>query len=227
MWSAPLNWVKRRRMADVVTHPPIGTLRKFTKVLVVDDEEDSFPTKALRDDGYTIEWWPQVDGRGLQRMENGEFDIVILDIQGVTPPALSDTGDALGVLRRIKDVNPAQVVVAFSSQSYDLGSVPFWKLADDAMRKPVSIVQCKEVLDRLIGEHITAAGYWNTTVRLLEARHVPEKRIRALEREVVKTIGRRGTISLEVFNNAVGTIDNVQTVFGWVLKIIALCTLMS
>ncbi|HKE90808.1 MAG TPA: hypothetical protein VKB45_10745, partial [Gemmatimonadales bacterium] len=97
---------------------PISELRKRAKIVVVDDDRDSFPTEGLQADGYTIEWWDRIDNARLNRLESGDFDIIILDIQGVAETSLSDTGDGLGVIRRIKTMNPQQVVVAFSGKTY-------------------------------------------------------------------------------------------------------------
>ena len=72
----------------------------------------------------------------MTRLENADFDIVILDIQGVAAPGLSGPGDGLDILRRVKNVNPGQVVVAFSGKKYDLSRTEFWKLADDTLVIP-------------------------------------------------------------------------------------------
>ena len=71
--------------------------KKLAKVLVIDDEEQSFPIENLRADGYSIEHWESVDGPRLSRLEDAQFDIVILDIQGVAAPGLSGAGDGLAM----------------------------------------------------------------------------------------------------------------------------------
>lgn len=210
---------------DIAAYPSTAELRKRTKLVVIDDEQDSFPTKGLQDDGYTIEWWPRIDVGGLHRLENGDFDIIILDIQNIAEPSLSDTGDGLGILRRLKSVNPYQVVVAFSGKSYDLGSVPFWRLADDALRKPVTIIQCKELLDRLIAKHVSVRGYWDNVRRILEEKGVPSRRVRALEKRLVQAAQVGKPITLDEVRDIIGTVEAVGTVFGWVRKIVSLCTL--
>ncbi len=219
------QWLTRPTIADIALLPPASELRKRTKIVVIDDDPDSFPTKALRDEGYTLEWWSKVDGQALSRLERGDFDIVVLDIQGIAEPSLSDTGDGLGVLRRIKSVNQRQVVVAFSGQSYDLGSVPFWKMADDALRKPVTIIQCKELIDRLIAKHVSVRGYWDNVRALLEQSAVSPRRIQALERRIVQSAQGASAITLEQVRDIVGTIENLETVFVWVRRILSLCTL--
>jgi hypothetical protein len=130
----------------------------------------------------------------------------------------------MGILRRIKSVNPKQVVVAFSGQSYDLAAVPFWKLADDALRKPVTIIQCKELLDRLIEQHVSVRGYWEKVTGLLEARQVSHRDMAKLEARVVMAAQRAAGITVEDIRDIVGTIDDLETVYVWIRRILTLCT---
>jgi len=185
-----------RKLKDVEPGLSSAELRRRVKIVVIDDEEDSFPCKLLRDDGYTIEWWQNIDARGLQRLENGDFDIIILDIMGVAGAEVSST-DGIGVLKRVKSVNPNQVVVAFSGQSFDLSKTEFWRLADDALTKPVTIIRCKELLDRLTREKITLSGYWRAISELMRASAIPERRIAKLEREFSKAIAEKDSGTLE------------------------------
>jgi DNA-binding response OmpR family regulator len=208
------SWLRRPTIQDLQISLSSAELRKRVKIVVVDDEEDSFPTRALQADGYTVGWWKRLDNQGLRRLEDGDFDIIILDIQDVVAASLSDTGDSLGVLRRLKSVNPGQVVVAFSGKAYDLSSVPFWRLADDALRKPVTHIQCKELLDRLIERHVSVLGYWQNIQRLLGKDGVSQNRSERLEKYLTKsaTSGRQATF--EEIRDIVGTIESVATVFG-------------
>lgn len=220
------NRLHTRRLNELSIVIPPNEIRKRVKIVVVDDERDSFPTTGLQADGYTVEWWDSLDASRLSRLEAGDFDIIILDIQGIVAQGLSDTGDALGVLRRIKKVDPYQVVVAFSGKAYDLSSVPFWKLTDDALRKPVTIIQCKELLDRLIQQRVSVNGYWQNIRDILERSGATEKQIRTLESSVV-TAAEGGTmLSIDQLKTAVGALDSVDTVYVWIRRLIALCTLI-
>lgn len=222
-----ISWLKNRlsqpTIEDIASPLPTSEMRKRTKIVVVDDEKASFPTKGLQDNGYTVEWWDKVNAANLRRLENGEFDIIILDIQGIAEKSLSDTGNGLGILRRIKNVNPDQIVVAFSGQTYDLDSISFFKSADESMRKPVTLTQCMEVLDRLISEHVSVRAYWDNLQRLLEKSGVPTGKIKSLELTVVKSAKTGKRLSFEEIQRIVGNIDSLLTVVGWVTKIVSLC----
>jgi DNA-binding response OmpR family regulator len=178
---------KQKRIESLPFNKTSSELKRKTKIVVIDDEEESFPYKLLQDDGYTIEWWEKVDAQKLNRLENGDFDIIILDIMGVADRELSNT-DGIGVLKRIKNVNKHQIIVAFSGQSYDLSKTEFWRLADDALSKPVTFIQCKEILDSLIRKHINIISYWNAVKAQLVANNTPESNIRKIEKDIVKLL---------------------------------------
>jgi hypothetical protein len=81
-----------------------------TRILVIDDGE--FPYGRLfKRDGYNLEKWSTLKDMGA--LERGDYDVVLLDLHGVGKAESSDQG--LGVLRHIRETNPAQIVVAYSN----------------------------------------------------------------------------------------------------------------
>ena len=217
--------VPTARIVELKSTLPAEELRKRVKVVVIDDDEDHFPTEDLKSMGYSIDWWPIVDVNRLRRLETGDFDIVILDIQGVAEKGLSDTGDGLGILRRIKEVSPYQVVVAFSGKKYDLAAVPFWRLADDALTKPVTMIECEQLLDRLITQHVSISSYWEGVRALLRQEGVGWIRQRALERLLVSRVKRGSTIATDDIRDAIGAVNALEVVFKWVQRIVSISTL--
>ena len=176
---------KRKSLASLAKPISLPELRKRTKIVVIDDDKDAFPIKALQDEGYTIEYWPEVTS--IDRLERGDFDIIVLDIAGVAQK-FSPEEDGLAVLQHIKRHNPIQVIVAFSGQSFDLSKQAFFKLADDTMPKPVNMLKCKEVLDELIESKMTVSHLWETIVALMQSEGVPEKKINKLQTQIAKAV---------------------------------------
>jgi len=66
---------------------PIAEARKRARILVIDDEPDAFPVKLLESEGYNITYWESVES--IRKLEEGEFDILVLDIGGVSSPEVS------------------------------------------------------------------------------------------------------------------------------------------
>jgi DNA-binding response OmpR family regulator len=175
---------RKRRLSDVAAKPALPSLRKLARILVIDDDPNSFPFKPLQSEGYNIEWWGQVDNIG--RLEAGEFDIIILDIVGVASQWSSQ--DGLGVLEHLKNRSPAQIIVAFSGHTFDLSKTRFWKLADETLPKPVDALKCMQVIDNILETTFTAKHYWDGISELLRANGVPQRRIDSLEDNLARAI---------------------------------------
>ena len=194
-------------------------LRKRVKILVVDDNEEHFPYKHLQDNGYTIEWWNKVTSEKLQRMENGDFDIIILDIKGITDESISDS-EGLGIIKRIKAVNPSQIVVAFSGHSYDLSKTEFWKIADDTLTKPVSIIKAKELIDGLINEKITLNNYWSAISAILSNQNFSKRKINRIERLVIDMLQKKSATPELIYNKFLSGIQNSAAIITLIQAIL-------
>ncbi len=210
---------KRKSLVSLATPLPLRELKKRTKIVVIDDDENAFPVKALQDEGYTIEYWPEVTR--LDRLEHGDFDIIVLDIAGVATKFSPE--DGLGVLQHLKTHNPSQIIVAFSGQSFDLSKQPFFRLADDTMPKPVNPLKCKQVLDHLIESRMTVKHLWETVVAVLCNAEVPEKKIKQLEKQVASAISSGGKPDYKaVVSSVVEKSDLAAKVAAVVMKIASL-----
>lgn len=212
--------LKRRSLASLEKPLSLRELRKQTKIVVIDDDENAFPVKALQEEGYTIEYWPEV--RSLDRLEQGDFDIIVLDIAGVAKK-FSPEDDGFGVLQHLKANNPSQIIVAFSGQSFDLSKQQFFRLADDTMPKPVNPLKCKQVLDHLIESRMTVKHLWETVVAVLRTAEVPEKKIKQLEKQIASAISSGGKPDLKaVVSSVVEKGDLAAKVAAVVMKIASL-----
>ncbi len=206
------NWFSRRKLEDVVKPLTLEALKRLARIVVVDDEPDSVPTDGLKANGYSVDYWPDLDANRLARLERGEFDVVVLDIQGIVAPGLSDTGNGLGVLRRLKHANPTQTVIACSGQSYSIDAMDFYRAADATLAKPISLIRAMETIDEILRTRIGAGYYWNGLVEMLRQSGVTEARIRKLEGEVAKAVSRGTSITVERVEQIVGHIGTIATI---------------
>ena len=208
------------KISDVAKQLPHETLKRLARIVVVDDEADSFPVDALRAQGYSIEYWPILDAERLSRLERAEFDIVVLDIQGVVPPGFSDTGNGLGVLRRIKKLNDSQVVVACSGQSYTIDTMEFYRLADSTLAKPISVLRAMETIDDLLRKHVDPTLYWAGIVKMLQANGVTDDKIATLENTVANAAKKNRRVSIDQIESIVGRVNTLATVGELVMKVV-------
>lgn len=202
---------RKRTMSDFSPSITKDDLKKRVKILVVDDNEEHFPYKHLQDNGYTIEWWDKVTSEKLQRMENGGFDIIILDIKGIADESISDS-EGLGIIKRIKSVNPSQIVVAFSGHSYDLSKTEFWKIADDTLAKPVSIIKAKELIDRLIDEKITLNYYWDAISSILSNQGLANRQIKKIETQIAYMLENKNLNSELILKKFLSNVQHASAI---------------
>jgi DNA-binding NtrC family response regulator len=211
-------WFKQRRIKDLPA-PPVAEVRKRTRILVIDDDPHSFPFDTLRREGYSIDHSPKVEN--LRTLEDGQYDIIFLDIQGVAQEYSQD--DGLGILEHLKQVNPSQIVVAFSAHSYDLSKNRFWRLADDSLNKPVEAAKCKRLIDNLIESKRTPQHYWQAVAELLQRQGMSQKEIGQIEHKVAKAIGKQDKKAVtDALDTAVKNTDVAVRVVGIAIKIAAL-----
>lgn len=207
----------RKTIADVTPKLPLSDLRKRARILVVDDDPTAFPHKLLQKEGYNVTYWRKLEN--LRDLENGEYDIIVLDIYDITAPEVSITG-GLGVLSHIKKYNPSQIVIAYSGQKYDLKHAEFWNIADDYLGKPSSLLDCKQKIDSLLERKFTANYYADVLRKLLRDQGVDEKRIRKLETLVVQTKDKGSEVSADTIARTTGIAKDVASIAGIIIGVI-------
>lgn len=158
-------------------------LKKRTRIVVIDDE-DGFPIKLFQSEGYSIDKWEYVED--YCKLENGFYDIIVLDIKGVAHQISEE--DGLGVLVSIKKKNPAQIVISYSQYSYDLNKIQFFQLADENIAKPSDFLKIKSILDNLISTQFKPDRYINALNEALKKNKIKEREITKLNLQISKAI---------------------------------------
>ncbi|MCF1713332.1 hypothetical protein L0U88_01660 [Flavihumibacter sp. RY-1] len=158
-------------------------LKKRTRIVVIDDE-DSFPISLFQAENYSIDKWAAV--KDYSKLENGFYDIIVLDIKGVALHISVD--DGLGVLESIKRKNPSQIIIAYSQHSFDLSKAKFWELADEKIAKPSDYLKIKNIIDTLIDSKFKPGRYIETLHSILRKNGYDEIEIKKLDKELIKVI---------------------------------------
>lgn len=174
----------------------LDDLKKRTKIVVIDDEVDSFPVAGIQNFGFTVEYWNLLDSNKLKRLENNEFDIIILDILDIVDT--NDLGDKNGIdiLKILKNKNSNQVIVAFSGSTYDVSKGEFWKLADDFMKKPVGLLDTKEKLEQIIKDKFSNEKLINNLKEIMKLQIENQSDYKKLEDYIVNTVKKQKTLDL-------------------------------
>lgn len=121
------------------------TVLRRSRLLVVDDQE--FPYLELfRADGYAIDKWDDIDD--LPSIEQGNFDLVLIDLQGVGTKISEDQG--LGVLKYLRENFPTVITIAYSNADWRLKYQSFFESADAALDKSADYLAFKERVRSLL-----------------------------------------------------------------------------
>lgn len=183
-------------------------LVKRARLLVIDDGE--FPyLKLFERDGYTIEKWPDVSD--LSALETGRFDILLLDLHGVGQDISADQG--LGVLAHIREVNPAQIVVAYSNAEWSVEYQQFFDSADAVLHKTKDdYVEFKRTVDRLLDERFSLGFFLNRITEALDGSNAPADTVSQAKRAILKNRPDRFKKYLESNIDDPVTADRVLTI---------------
>jgi hypothetical protein len=170
-------------LRDFQTSESFDELKRRARIVVIDDE-NSFPVRLFQDEGYSIDKWDSV--KDYSKLENGHFDIIVLDIKGVAQHISED--DGLGVLTNLKNYNPAQIIISYSQHSYDLNKVQFFQRADENIAKPSDYLKIKGIIDNLITSKFKPERYINALTELLRKNNVDNPNAKKLNSDLAKAI---------------------------------------
>jgi CheY-like chemotaxis protein len=158
---------------------------------VIDDDVFTYKTLFKRD-GYTIDKWNDVTD--LTKLETGYYDIILLDIQGVGQDLSKEQG--LGILKHLRQVNPTQIIIAYSNADWSLQYQEFFKLADATLAKNADYVDFKRIVDDLLQKRFTISFYLDKVVGVVKDDVADTQHIRQLAE---KAILSRSTEKLEKY----------------------------
>jgi hypothetical protein len=181
------RWFKKPIWPEIT----FDEIKRRSRLLVIDDID--FPYQALfTRDGYTIERWPDV--LDLPALESGFYDVILLDLQGVGREHSSEQG--LGILKHLREVAPAQVIIAYSSADWPLKYQEFFNLADAVLSKTSDYVDFKRKVDELLRQRF-ALGFYLTRIRNVVGQRIDSAE--QLDRAVKASIESRSTLKLHSF----------------------------
>lgn len=192
----------------------INDLKKRIKIVVIDDNKDSFPIETMQDFGFTLEYWKIIDSNKLKRLEKNEFDIIILDIEGVVETSELGEKDGLDILKSLKNKNNKQIIIAFSGSTYDVSKGEFWKITDDFLKKPINAFDTKEMLEEIILNNYSINNLINQLKQIINKQIDNQKDIEKLETIIVKAIKEEKNLDmLKIVKAGITDISGIMTIF--------------
>lgn len=190
-----LDMFKKKSLSDIPL-VSLENLKKKIKIVVIDDEKNSFPVGSMQDFGFTVEYWDKINIHKYTRLENNEFDIIILDINGIVDIESLGSKDGLDILKSLKGKNPKQIVVAFSGSTYDISKGEFWKLADSFLKKPINVLDTKEMIETIILNNFSNEQLIKQLESIIKSQITDETNAKKLENLIVRSITNQKSLDI-------------------------------
>lgn len=154
-----LNLFDRRwRKIDFSERPiPPADLMRRCRLLVVDDEYPELvdELKAL---GYSVDYEKDIDKNNINKLHKNLYSAVILDYRGVGKEFGNDHG--LSLLRHLKRVVPATVIIAYTSKPVTSKNSDFFRIADFVLNKDDGIQESTEKIETALRRAVSIENLW-------------------------------------------------------------------
>jgi len=186
-------------------------LKKRTRILIIDDENFEY-IPLFKGDGYAIDKWDDIKTEKLTELEEGLYDIILLDIQGVGKELSQDQG--FGILRHLKRSNPTQIIIAYSNSDYNLRYQDFFQLADDTIGKTSDYFDFKEIVDKNIRKLFSYEYYYS----LVEKEINNKADIKKVQQYFNKSLKTRDT---KVFSHYLNSINLPKDIVSVIIQILS------
>jgi CheY-like chemotaxis protein len=206
-------WKKKKVEFSSKDRLPMSVIKDRARLLFIDDQPVPL-VDLLQAEGWRVEYWKDV--KTLQRLEDGSFDLVFLDIRGVGN-AYSPDDEGLELIRRIKSRNPALILIAFTGETFDAEKTRFFQLADGQLNKSSGGLKAIEMVEELLAERWTGERLWDDVKSILRESGVPETQVSELEDKVAR-LGLTPTGGLP---NLLKEIDSGSLVVGSTLSLLS------
>jgi len=155
-WGTIVAWFGRRKLVGVKDYMVMNVPNyifdnKNVKIVVIDDNPDDFPLDYLRNTFGQITVFDKISLSETSRLIGN--DLIFLDMMGVVKEDSRYGG--LQLIKKIKALPVPPIVVAVSGARFDPTASDYFKIADDALKKPLTEMKCEEVVLELVKDKMS------------------------------------------------------------------------
>lgn len=154
----------RRTIERIAWTIPRDELVRRSRILVVDDEAVEL-LKDLRDAHFAVDHFTDLKADDISRIEKPLYDLVLLDFGNVGSSVGPDQG--LSILRLVRRVNPAIVVLAFTSKALRSQHADFYRDADGVLQKDAGIAESMERIEEGLRLAQSPDRLWTSILSLM------------------------------------------------------------
>jgi DNA-binding NarL/FixJ family response regulator len=142
---------------------PRDELRRRSRLLVIDDERPDL-VDDLQRGGFAVDYQQDITRQNLNMMDQPLWDLILLDFGNVGTTIGPDQG--LTLLRHIKRINPAAIILAYTSKALLADQADFYRLADGVLAKDAGIADSMEKIEESLQKSHSVENTWRALLNL-------------------------------------------------------------
>jgi len=158
-----LKWLRKRELSELTLELPREEILRRSRILVIDDERPDL-IEDLKSGKFYVDYVPDVEASNQELLENGMFDLILLDFGDVGRRFGEDEG--LALMKHVKRVNPAIIILAYTSRALESSQADFFRLADGVLPKDAGIQESMERIEEGLREAHSLENVWSGLLRV-------------------------------------------------------------
>lgn len=147
-----------KTIASIHTVLTRDELLRRSRILVIDDQRPEI-VDDLKKAHFAVDYEPDIDADKIDLIDKQIYDLILLDFGNVGKAFGSDEG--LSLLRHIKRVNPAVVVISYTSKSLGASQADFYRLSDAVLSKDAGISESLEKIEVELRRAHSITNIWS------------------------------------------------------------------
>jgi DNA-binding NarL/FixJ family response regulator len=158
------GWGKKQTLDSLTSVMPRDELVRRSRILVIDDERPDL-IDDLKASHFAVDYVPDVRPEHLaSQFDGGPYDLVLLDFGQVGQSIGKEQG--LSILRHMKRVNPAVVVLAYTSKALGTEHAEFYRLADGVLPKDAGIADSMRRIEEALQTAHSVDNLWRAVLSM-------------------------------------------------------------
>ena len=146
---------------------PREELVRRSRILIIDDERPDL-IDDLKAAHFAVDHVTDIESDKIDLIERSLYDLILLDFGDVGAAFGQDQG--LSLLRHIKRVNPAIVVLSYTSKALETKHADFYRETDGVLAKDAGIQESLEKIEDALRKAHSLENVWKGILALCDVR---------------------------------------------------------
>jgi CheY-like chemotaxis protein len=147
----------KKSIHDVKINLSREEILRRSRILIVDDEKPEI-INDLKKARFSVDYEPDINNENMNIIDQSTYDLILLDFGNVGKSFGADEG--LSLLRHIKRVNPAIIVLSYTSKALPIAHADFYRHSDGVLAKDAGIADSLEKIEEGLKKAHSIENVW-------------------------------------------------------------------